>query len=111
MTKRRDDREAEGSALLMRRSPKDYRGFESPSLRIDILYLLLSLVGIEPTTSCVGNTNSKSTELQARNNFIKSVKTNTIRICLNYLAFYLINYIICFNNQPLKLYLKMVSLI
>ena len=30
---RRDDREAEGSALLMRRSPKDYRGFESLSLR------------------------------------------------------------------------------
>lgn len=68
---RGDDREAEGNALLMRRMATPYRGFESLSLRKKNKKILtfnsanLGLVGIEPTTPCVGNTDSKSTELQA----------------------------------------------
>ena len=61
---RGDDREAEGNALLMRRMATPYRGFESLSLRKKNRNLL-GLVGLEPTTPCVGNTDSKSTELQA----------------------------------------------
>ena len=73
INQRGDDREAEGNALLMRRMATPYRGFESLSLRKIFttktrrksLEFKLGLVGFEPTTPCVGNTDSKSTELQA----------------------------------------------
>jgi len=50
-----------------------------PSFHVIIKKVIfkLGLVGIEPTSTCVGNTYSKSTELQAQTLPLYKVKLNT----------------------------------